>query len=261
MPAVAAAAAEAEDAAAAAVAPAAEAVCPGCVGGGSRGVGVIERARGPLAKEDIGKKCLVLDLDETLVHSSFKPVLNCDFVVPVEIDGTVHRFYVLKRPGVDEFMRRVGSQFEVVVFTTSLAKFMCYCPAGPTAIRPKFLSLTCSRLLQSVDTSRADLEETTLAFAVHGGNLETVGWLFEYCNTPCENKVASKLLRDACELRRNEIVQFFLERAGHGGTFNAEAPAVDGHVSVIASLLGVRPMPHGCADGEMVKNFGVADSP
>ncbi|KAI9365536.1 HAD-like domain-containing protein [Zopfochytrium polystomum] len=78
---------------------------------------------GPLAKEDIGKKCLVLDLDETLVHSSFKPVRNCDFVVPVEIDWTVHRFYVLKRPGVDEFLRRVGSQFEVVVFTASLAKY------------------------------------------------------------------------------------------------------------------------------------------
>lgn len=26
----------------------------------------------PLAPEDVGKKCLVLDLDETLVHSSFK---------------------------------------------------------------------------------------------------------------------------------------------------------------------------------------------
>ena len=26
----------------------------------------------PLAREDIGKKCLVLDLDETLVHSSFQ---------------------------------------------------------------------------------------------------------------------------------------------------------------------------------------------
>lgn len=70
-----------------------------------------------------GKKCLVLDLDETLVHSSFKPVPDADFVVPVEIESIVHQVYVLKRPFVDEFMRRCGEMFEVVVFTASLAKY------------------------------------------------------------------------------------------------------------------------------------------
>ncbi|KAI9343310.1 HAD-like domain-containing protein [Zopfochytrium polystomum] len=78
---------------------------------------------GPLAKEDAGKKCLVLDLDETLIHSSFKPVANADYIIPVEIDGTVHNVYVLKRPGVDVFLQRLGRQFEVVVFTASLSKY------------------------------------------------------------------------------------------------------------------------------------------
>jgi len=55
-----------------------------------------------------GRKCLVLDLDETLVHSSFKPVPNADFIIPVEIEDTVHQVYVLKRPGVDEFMKKNG---------------------------------------------------------------------------------------------------------------------------------------------------------
>lgn len=42
---------------------------------------------GTLMDIDQGKHCLVLDLDETLVHSSFKPVPNADYVLPVEIEG------------------------------------------------------------------------------------------------------------------------------------------------------------------------------
>ncbi|KAI7809394.1 putative CTD small phosphatase-like protein [Triplophysa rosa] len=71
---------------------------------------------------DYGKKCVVIDLDETLVHSSFKPISNADFIVPVEIDGTVHQVYVLKRPHVDEFLQKMGELFECVLFTASLAK-------------------------------------------------------------------------------------------------------------------------------------------
>ena len=40
----------------------------------------------PLQERDRAKKTLVLDLDETLVHSSFKSVPNPDYVIPVVID-------------------------------------------------------------------------------------------------------------------------------------------------------------------------------
>ena len=76
----------------------------------------------PVRHQDMHKKCMVIDLDETLVHSSFKPINNADFVVPVEIDGTVHQVYVLKRPYVDEFLQRMGELYECVLFTASLAK-------------------------------------------------------------------------------------------------------------------------------------------
>jgi len=77
----------------------------------------------PHRKQDVGRKCVVIDLDETLVHSSFKPINNADFIVPVEIDGTVHQVYILKRPHVDEFLQRMGELFECVLFTASLAKY------------------------------------------------------------------------------------------------------------------------------------------
>jgi RNA polymerase II subunit A small phosphatase-like protein len=76
-----------------------------------------------LLPQDLHKKCLVIDLDETLVHSSFKPISNADFIVPVEIDGTIHQVYVLKRPYVDEFLKKVGGLYECVLFTASLAKY------------------------------------------------------------------------------------------------------------------------------------------
>lgn len=112
--------------------------------------------------QDANKICLVIDLDETLVHSSFKvslfnkgktfyidtnpsfpsppqPINNADFIVPVEIDGTTHQVYVLKRPFVDEFLQKMGELYECVLFTASLAKvsfsFQCRCPS-----RFKFLN-------------------------------------------------------------------------------------------------------------------------
>lgn len=77
----------------------------------------------PIQPRFKGRKCLVLDLDETLVHSSFKILNQADFTIPVEIEGQYHNVYVIKRPGVDAFMKRVGELYEVVVFTASVSKY------------------------------------------------------------------------------------------------------------------------------------------
>lgn len=76
-----------------------------------------------IAPNHVGRKCLALDLDETLVHSSFQPVAQAHFVIPVTIEGIVHNVFVIKRPGVDEFMRRVGEHYEVLIYTASLSKY------------------------------------------------------------------------------------------------------------------------------------------
>ena len=47
---------------------------------------------------------------------------QADFTIPVEIEGQYHNVYVIKRPGVDTFMKRVGELYEVVVFTASVSK-------------------------------------------------------------------------------------------------------------------------------------------
>lgn len=95
-----------------------------------------------LHPEDVGKKCLVLDLDETLVHSSFRAVPGADFVIPVQvrysclgwhvmltislfakIEDVVHFVYVAKRPGVDEFLTEMAKHYELVIYTASLNKY------------------------------------------------------------------------------------------------------------------------------------------
>ncbi|KAF8348083.1 HAD-like domain-containing protein [Amanita rubescens] len=77
----------------------------------------------PIALQHTGRKCLILDLDETLVHSSFKSIQQADYVVPVEIEYNWHNVYVIKRPGVDNFLKKMGEIYEVVVFTASLSKY------------------------------------------------------------------------------------------------------------------------------------------
>mmetsp|Transcript_8748 Transcript_8748/g.9265 ORF Transcript_8748/g.9265 Transcript_8748/m.9265 type:complete len:315 (+) Transcript_8748:47-991(+) len=69
------------------------------------------------------KKCLVLDLDETLVHSSFQYVSIADFVVPVVIEGVTHNVYVIKRPGAELFLQRMSLFYEIVIYTASLNKY------------------------------------------------------------------------------------------------------------------------------------------
>lgn len=66
---------------------------------------------------------LLLELSHPNRPPLLQPINNADFVVPVEIDGSVHQVYVLKRPHVDEFLRRCGELYECVLFTASLAKY------------------------------------------------------------------------------------------------------------------------------------------
>jgi RNA polymerase II subunit A small phosphatase-like protein len=65
----------------------------------------------------------VLDLDETLVHSGFKPFsINSDIILKIELDNRIHDIHVLVRPGVEEFLEKMSKHYELVVFTASLSK-------------------------------------------------------------------------------------------------------------------------------------------
>lgn len=78
---------------------------------------------GEQSQSQRGKKTLVLDLDETLVHSSFTEVSHCDLVLPVEIEDSICQVFVLKRPGVDQFLQECAKWYELIIYTASLRKY------------------------------------------------------------------------------------------------------------------------------------------
>ena len=81
----------------------------------------------PKSKQHLNKKTLVLDLDETLVHSGFKPFNTpSDIILKIELDNRIHDIHVLVRPGVEEFLEKMAKHYELVIFTASLSKVLIY---------------------------------------------------------------------------------------------------------------------------------------
>ncbi|KAH3742600.1 carboxy-terminal domain RNA polymerase II polypeptide A small phosphatase 1 [Pelomyxa schiedti] len=74
---------------------------------------------GLLKPQSRKRKTLVLDLDETLIRTSYEPIPNPDFVVKVE----GQRAYVKKRPGVDRFLNTLKDKYELVLFTASAREY------------------------------------------------------------------------------------------------------------------------------------------
>ena len=77
-----------------------------------------------LPSKNSNKKTLVLDLDETLVHSNFSP-FNCpsDMIIQIEEEKNNHDVHVLIRPHVQEFLERMSKKFELVIFTASIPNY------------------------------------------------------------------------------------------------------------------------------------------
>ena len=82
----------------------------------------------PQKPENQGKKTLVLDLDETLVHSTFTTPREGqkvpDMLLDVKWDdGIADTIYVNVRPFVNTFLKEMAEKFEIVIFTASIINY------------------------------------------------------------------------------------------------------------------------------------------
>ena len=80
-----------------------------------------------LPEKTSDKKTLVLDLDETLVHSIGEGAVDSsspsDFTIQVEQQNSSHDVHVMVRPHVEEFLERMSKRYELVIFTASISKY------------------------------------------------------------------------------------------------------------------------------------------
>ncbi len=70
------------------------------------------------------KKILVLDLDETLIHSFLEPIENYDIKLDINIydeinDRECNTVYVKKRPGLDVFINELNKYYKIYIFSSS----------------------------------------------------------------------------------------------------------------------------------------------
>ncbi|CAM8887669.1 unnamed protein product [Rhodiola kirilowii] len=70
------------------------------------------------------KPTLVLDLDHTLICSTQDhPPARYDFIISYELDGVSETDYVLKRPGLDQFLEKLSTKYELVIFTAGMREY------------------------------------------------------------------------------------------------------------------------------------------
>ena len=77
----------------------------------------------PKEKKYENKKTLILDLDETLVHSSFSPVASYDVKLHITYKKKIFPIYVNIRPHVESFLLKMSSLFHIYIFTASIAEY------------------------------------------------------------------------------------------------------------------------------------------
>lgn len=144
-----------------------------------------------LPPKTTNKKTLVLDLDETLVHSQFmKFSIPSDIIIKIEIEQEFYDIHVLVRPGVKEFLEKMEKFFEIVIFTASISRYAAplldildekgYCPHRLFREHCTLIKTTFVKNLQKLGRELKDIiivDNSPLSYLLHPENgLPIITW-------------------------------------------------------------------------------------
>jgi len=129
-------------------------------------------------------KTLVLDLDETLIHSTTRPLFPSDnsngmlslgfgrkgktgHMVEVVMGGKSTLYHVYKRPFVDYFLRKVSGWYTLVIFTASMREYadpvIDWLDAGHGILARRFFRESCTQLPNGTYTKDLSVVEADLS--------------------------------------------------------------------------------------------------
>ncbi|KAH9844130.1 NIF-domain-containing protein [Rhodofomes roseus] len=131
-------------------------------------------------------KTLVLDLDETLIHSTSRPMMSASsgtgflglsifghsnkgagHVVEVMLGGRSTLYHVYKRPFVDYFLRKVSTWYTLVIFTASMQEYadpvIDWLDAGRGILTRRLFRESCTQLPNGSYSKDLSIVEADLA--------------------------------------------------------------------------------------------------
>ena len=144
-----------------------------------------------LPPQKSNKKTLVLDLDETLVHSQFLEFsIPSDIIIKIGIEKEIYDIHVLIRPGVKEFLEEMKNYYEIVIFTASISKYADiliniidqngYCPYRLFREHCTFIDNTFVKDLTKLGRDLKDIiivDNSPLSYSFHPNNgLPILSW-------------------------------------------------------------------------------------
>ena len=148
------------------------------------------------------KKTLVLDLDETLVHSQFFEFsIPSDITIKIEIEKEIYDIHVLVRPGVEKFITIMKDYFEIIIFTASISKYADilmniidpnnYCPYRLFREHCSFINNNYVKDLTRLGRNLKDIiivDNSPLSYSFHPNNgLPILSWFDDYSDNELEN--------------------------------------------------------------------------
>ena len=148
------------------------------------------------------KKTLVLDLDETLVHSQFFEFsIPSDITIKIEIEKEIYDIHVLVRPGVEKFIEIMKDYYEIIIFTASISKYADilmniidpnnYCPYRLFREHCSFINNNYVKDLTKLGRNLKDIiivDNSPLSYSFHPNNgLPILSWFDDYNDFELEN--------------------------------------------------------------------------